>query len=98
MINDAQAKDIVQDKKKHTLLKNKGIEILYLWESDINNNIDLCEDLILKYIENNGKLENYHSFNWIKDNEKLRLKDTIAVPYQSLPYSETKKIIKPNVS
>lgn len=98
LINDTQAKDIIQDKKKHTLLKNKGIEILYLWESDIKNDIALCEDLILKYIENNGLIENYHSFNWEKIDGELRLKEYIIDPYQSLPYSETKKILKPLVS
>lgn len=57
--------NIIKDKRKHTYIKNKyGIEILYLWETDINQNIDLCAKLIELYIKNNGILENYHSFNY----------------------------------
>ena len=93
-INNTQIKDIIQDKKKHTYVKNTGIEILYIWESDIKNNVDLCEKLILNYIDKHGILENYNSFNWFISNGSLNLKKDILHSYQELPYSETKKIIK----
>ena len=64
-INDMQKRRIIKDKAKHTYIKNNyNIEILYLWENDIYENIDLCKKLISSYIHNSGCLENYHSFNY----------------------------------
>lgn len=84
-LNKTQKKDIQYDKQKHTYIKKYyGIEILYLWEKDVNENIELCERLILEYIKNNGILENYHSFNYHIDNGKLRLNNEIIVPYQDM--------------
>ena len=41
---------------------------------DINENFELCKKLIELYIKNNGKLENYHSFNYeLNDNNELEL-------------------------
>lgn len=84
-LNKTQQKDIQYDKQKHTYVKRyRDVEILYLWEKDINENIGLCEKLILKYISNNGVLENYHSFNYhIEDNE-LKLNNKIIIPYQDM--------------
>lgn len=57
--------NVTKDKRKHTYIKNKyDIEVLYLWESDIRNNLNLCQKLIETYILSNGKLDNYHSFNY----------------------------------
>lgn len=43
-INNIQCKAISRDKAKHTYLKKYyGIEILYLWESDINKYPELCK-------------------------------------------------------
>ena len=69
-----QKKSIKQDKSKHTYVKKyEDIEILYLWETDINKNIDLCWSLIDKYINNNGVLDNYHSFNYhLEDKNDLK--------------------------
>lgn len=84
-INKTQYDRISKDKAKHTYIKNHyGIELLYLWEDDIINNIDLCKKLILEYIKNNGKLENYHSFNYILNDDKIKLSDNIIVPYQDM--------------
>jgi hypothetical protein len=82
-MRDIQKKRIPKDKAKHTYLKNNyNIEVLYLWEDDIYNNFDVCKCLINKYINNNGVLENYHSFNYyLKDND-LILIDNIIIPYQ----------------
>jgi len=82
---DVHKKRIPKDKAKHTYFKNNyGIEILYLWEDDIYNNLDICKILIDKYINNNGILENYHSFNYHIENNELVLNDKIIIPYQDM--------------
>lgn len=84
-LNKTQQKDIQYDKQKHTYVKRyRDVEILYLWEKDINKNIELCEKLILEYINNNGILENYHSFNYCIHNDKLKLNSEIIIPYQNM--------------
>ena len=48
LINEKQFGWIKKDKSKHTYIKNHtGIEILYLWETDIIKNPELWEQLIL---------------------------------------------------
>lgn len=82
---DIHKKRIPRDKAKHTYFKNNyNVEILYLWEDDIYNNLDICEAIIHKYINNNGILENYHSFNYHLENGNLILNDNIIVPYQDM--------------
>lgn len=82
-INDVQKGRIYKDKTKHSyIFNNYNIQILYLWEADIMKNIELCKQLIIKYINNCGKLENYHSFNYFLNNNNLFLSDEIIVPYQ----------------
>lgn len=82
-LTDQQKKSIKQDKSKHTYVKKyENIEILYLWEKDINENIDLCWLLIQKYIENNGLLNNYHSFNYHLSESTLKLNDVLVIPFQ----------------
>lgn len=76
--------NLIKDKRKHTYVKNKyGIEILYLWEKDINENFELCKKLIELYINKKGKLENYHSFNYeLHDDNKLELiKEKYVIGY-----------------
>lgn len=75
--------NIIKDKRKHTYIKNQyGIEILYLWEKDIKENIELCRELITSYIENKGILENYHSFNYVLNNDRLEMiKEKYVVGY-----------------
>ena len=82
-MKDIHKKRIPKDKAKHTYFKNNyGIEILYLWEDDVYNNLDVCKILIDKYIKNNGILENYHSFNYCLKNNELILNSEIIIPYQ----------------
>lgn len=82
-LTNQQRKSIKQDKSKHTYVKKyKNIEILYLWEKDINENIDLCWMLIQKYIGNNGVLNNYHSFNYHLDQNFLMLNDILVTSFQ----------------
>ena len=80
-----QKKSIKQDKSKHTYIKKyENIEILYLWETDINKNIDLCWLLIEKYINNNGVLDNYHSFNYHLKDYNLELNNVLIIPIQEI--------------
>lgn len=82
-LNEKQKHIISRDKAKHTYLKNyHGIEILYLWETDIIKYPDLCTELIKNYIANNGCLENYHSFNYTIDDGMLNLNSDIILPHQ----------------
>lgn len=79
--NIPQQKRIPKDKAKHTYVFNKyGIEILYLWESDVYNNIELCEKLIRMYIGCDGNLQDYNSFNYEIQNGNLTLKENIIQP------------------
>ena len=81
-LNKYQLKDIRQDKSKHTYIQRYyNREILYLWESDINKNIELCWNLILLFIKNDGYLDNYHSFNYYMDNNTILMHDNIVLPY-----------------
>lgn len=54
-------KDIRKNKYIH---EKYNINILYLWEHDILYHTDVCNMMIVKYIENNGIMEDYHSFNY----------------------------------
>ena len=77
-LTDVQRKRIGKDKAKHTYIRNHyNIQILYLWEEDIYKHIDLCKNLILLYIEKNGQLDNYHSFNYYMENDVLKLNDCL---------------------
>ena len=78
--NSRKTKIIGKDKAKHTYIKKyKSIEVLYLWEKDIHENIDVCRSLVEKYIKNNGILENYHSYNYYLNDGKLELIDNLYV-------------------
>lgn len=97
-LNDIQQKTIVKDKqKKSYILNHNDIRILYLWETDINKNPELCKKLILEYIKNKGKLENYHSFNWCLKNGSLFLCDDLIIPYQDMKSDDYKHLIKKKV-
>ena len=94
-LNKTQQKDIKYDKQKHTYIKRYyDVEILYLWERDIDENLELCEKLILEYINNNGVLKNYHSFNYHIENDRLKLNDVIITPYQDMKVDTYRNLIK----
>lgn len=81
-LNKMQKKDIIRDKRKNTYIKRYyNINILYLWENDINNNPKLCESLIHTYINNSGILQDYNSFNYSLKNSKITLNRKIQNPY-----------------
>lgn len=90
-LNDTQLKRIPRDKAKHTFINNQyGVEILYLWENDILNNLELCKLLIKQYIDNDGVLDNYHSFNYHMDKDNhLKLNNNLIVPFFDTVMEET---------
>lgn len=85
-LTEKQFNRIIKDKSKHSYIKNNyNIEVLYLWENDIYNNISMCEQLISLYIKMKGVLKNYHSFNYYIDKENnLCLSQNITTPYQDM--------------
>lgn len=97
-INSIQRKTLQHDKQKHTYIKNHfNKETLYLWESDIENNVEICEKLILAYIRNDGILENYHSFNYHLVGNELVLNDKIITPYQDMKIDTYRHLFKEKV-
>lgn len=95
-INDMQLKNINRDKAKHTFLQNiYGINVLYLWENDILHNIELCEKLIELYINNDGELLNYNSFNYyIDENDYIKIFKDQMYSYQETNYIDVKSLLK----
>ena len=84
-LSDLQRKNITRDKAKRTFVKKYyNINILYLWEKDILEKPELCISLIKSYIASNGELENYHSFNYILNNNNLVLNSQLIQPYQDM--------------
>lgn len=65
-----------------------------MWEKDILENPELCSLLIKLYIVNNGMLDNYHSFNYVLQKDKLTLKSQLIQPYQDMESKKIKKYIK----
>lgn len=56
---------IISDKRKRSsILKNYGINILYLWEKDLIEDSELCLTVLKSYVDNNGVLNEYDSFNY----------------------------------
>lgn len=97
-MNEMQQKQLHRDKIKYSYIINHyKIPILYLWETDINNNPNLCIKLIDKYIQNGKILENYHSFNWQLENDTLSIKEDIIIPYQNISVNEYRHLIKKKV-
>lgn len=90
----SQMNRIRMDKIKRSCLKNSyGIDVLYLWEYDIDNNPELCKCLIREYFKNNGVLPNYHSMNYEIDlNKRLNLKNSIISPYMDWDIDDLNKI------
>lgn len=84
-LNKIQTRTILKDKQKRTYIKNHNhIDILYIWESDLYNNPNLCKKLIQLYIENNGILSEYWSFNYVLEKEELVIKKERIIPYQDM--------------
>lgn len=98
LLSELQQKQIHRDKLKYSYIKNHyNINILYLWEYNIDNNIDLCEKLIQLYIINNTELKNYHSFNWSLINNSICLNKKLIIPYQNMTIENYRHLIKNKV-
>lgn len=50
--------------KAEYVVYRQDIPVLYLWEQDITTNVPLCTALIRCFVEEEGKLSEYHSFNY----------------------------------
>lgn len=95
LLNEKQLDGIHRDKLKQSyILNHYNVNILYLWEDDILKRKQLCEELILKYINSNGVLDNYHSFNYEIIDGGLKLKDLIIIPYQNKNINEYRNLLK----
>ena len=82
-INDIQKRIVSKDKTKRDYVKKYyGINILYVWESDLYKREELCKALIALYIEKLGVLENYHSFNYSIVNGDIKLNEELVLPHQ----------------
>lgn len=89
-----QVERIKNDKIKKSLIKNTyGIDILYIWENDIQNNPALCRRLILEYVSKKGVLQNYHSFNYRLVDENLQLSEQPIIPYMDWEKLDLNEII-----
>lgn len=98
LINEMQQKQLHRDKLKYSYITNHySIPILYLWESDINENPELCKQLINEYISKNKLLDNYHSFNWELSETGIYLKENLIIPYQNISVENYRHLIKKKV-
>lgn len=80
---DIQQRRVIKDKAKHTYFKQYyDIDILYIWEKDITYRPEVCKQLIKQYINKQGQLVNYHSFNYEIEDGQLMLNDVLIMPYQ----------------
>ena len=53
----------------------------------------MCKELILEYINNNGELLNYHSFNYCIYKDTLLLDTNLIIPYMDWDYNKLDSII-----
>lgn len=85
---------VIKDKRKRTyLFNNLKKRILYLWEQDINNNIETCIELITEYIKSNGNLKNFHSMNYFVLDGKLALNKVLLLPYMDRNFNDIASIV-----
>ena len=70
------------------------LAILNLWETDIQKEQDKCIALISMFVSNNGRLDNYHSFNYSYENYTLQLNENLIIPYQEMHSSDYAHLIK----
>lgn len=66
-INAVQETIIRKDGIKRQYIEGAGSHVLYLWEKDILSRGEVCKKLIIAYVNRNGSLTNYNSFNYSLD-------------------------------
>lgn len=69
-LEERQAKCIEKDKRKMEFINNQEIPILYLWQIDIEKDIEKCIELIKVFIEDETG-ENFHSSEYELVNDEL---------------------------
>ena len=73
---------IIRDAKKRNYCRNSlKKQILNLWESDVLKDMHKCELLIDRFIEQQGMLDNYESFNYHIEDNNVIINDNIVTPY-----------------
>jgi len=80
-LNSIQIKNMKKDIRKRKFIEKKyNLKILYLWEYDIKNNLELCERLILELCNNPIGLNEFNSYNYYLATDGLELKQNITKP------------------
>ena len=80
--HEIQKNRIPKDRDKRSFLREYyNVETLYLWETDIYNDLEMCKKLIHLFIKNKGKLQNYNSFNYCINENGLSINENIIYPY-----------------
>jgi len=92
---DQQLRGVISDKrKKESVKKLYGVDILYLWEKDILDSPKLVKQLIQLYVYNDGLIKNYNSFNYHLDNGDLVLNKNIIKGYMDLDNDARNNLIE----
>lgn len=92
-INNVQFHSVERDRKKANIIfRETGFRVLYLWEKDIIGRRGLCAKLIRKYVESNGVLDDYNSFNYAEYAGGDIVAQKLYTPFQSLSDEEFSKI------
>ena len=95
LMNYIQDKTILKDKQKRGYISNHyNYPILNLWETDIEKYPDKCKELILTFINNQGDMEDYHSFNYSYNNGELKINSQLIVAYQDMHANQYKHLVK----
>lgn len=55
---------VKKDRNKRSIVENNGNKILYLWETDIDENPEMCKELIKEFVKNK-ELESYQSSSYL---------------------------------
>lgn len=72
-LEERQKRCIEKDKRKLITINKEGIEILYLWQIDIESDIELCKKMINEFIK--GTIKNCHSSSYFLEDGFLKEKD-----------------------
>lgn len=79
-----QEERVQKDILKHSYIESEcHLQPLYLWEKDICNRPHLCRCLITAYIQSDGVLPYYHSYNWNIQDDKLIPNESIVPEYEN---------------
>lgn len=58
------SESVKKDRNKRSIIENNGNKILYLWEIDIDENPEMCKELIKEFVENK-ELKSYQSSSYL---------------------------------